>query len=96
MSELIHFVFSNSTIPSFSIPVNFITIFCIALAGCWEIWEFTGDRLFGFTSQNDSLIDTMMDIICGTLGGIISLIPIYRFSKGKRNSFLEKVTKEVM
>lgn len=74
----------------------FIIIFCIALAGCWEIWEFTGDRLFGFTSQNDSLIDTMMDIICGTLGGIISLIPIYRFSKGKRNSFLEKVTKEVM
>lgn len=80
--------------PQFAIL--FIFIFCVALAGCWEIWEFTGDRLFGFTSQNNSLIDTMMDIICGTAGGIVSLIPIYRFVRGKSNSFLEKVTKEVM
>lgn len=76
--------------------ILFIFIFCVALAGCWEIWEFTGDRLFGFTSQNNSLIDTMMDIICGTAGGLISLIPIYRFARGKSNSFLEKVTKEVI
>lgn len=76
--------------------ILFIFIFCVALAGCWEIWEFTGDRLFGFNSQNNSLIDTMMDIICGTAGGLVSLIPIYRFARGKSNSFLEKVTKEVM
>lgn len=74
----------------------FIFIFCVALAGCWEIWEFTGDRLFGFTSQNNSLIDTMMDIICGTVGGIVSLFPIYRFANGKSNRFLQKVTEEVM
>ena len=74
----------------------FIFIFCVALAGCWELWEFTGDRLFGFQSQNNSLIDSMMDIICGTIGGIISLIPIYRFGKGKSNKFFERITKEVM
>lgn len=74
----------------------FIFIFCVALAGCWEIWEFTGDMLFGFQSQNNSLIDTMMDIICGTLGGVVSLLFIYKFAKGNSNRFFEKVTKEVM
>lgn len=74
----------------------FVFIFCVALAGCWEIWEFTGDRLWGFQSQNNSLIDTMMDIICGTVGGVVSLFPIYRFAKGNSNRFFEKVTKEVM
>lgn len=74
----------------------FVFIFCAAMAGLWEIWEFSGDRVFGLNSQNNSLVDTMMDIICGTVGGIISLIPIYRFGKGNKNKFLEKVTKEVM
>lgn len=74
----------------------FIFMFCVGLAGCWEIWEFSGDRLFGLDSQNNSLIDTMMDIILGTVGGMISLIPIYRFAKGHKNKFLDRVTKEVM
>ncbi|WP_270215178.1 hypothetical protein [Clostridium butyricum] len=76
--------------------IIFVFIFSVALAGCWEIWEFTGDRLWGFQSQNNSLVDTMTDIICGTVGGIISLFPIYGFAKGKKNRFLEKVTKEVI
>ena len=80
--------------PRFSIL--FIFIFCVALAGCWEIWEFTGDRFFGFNSQNGSLFDTMMDIICGTIGGIISLFPIYKFIKGSNNKFLNKIIKEVI
>ena len=42
------------------------TLFSIAAAGVWEIWEFSTDMLFGFHSQNNSLIDTMMDIICGS------------------------------
>lgn len=67
--------------------IIFVFIFCVALAGCWEIWEFTGDRLWGFQSQNNSLVDTMTDIICGTVGGIISLFPIYGFAKGKRIDF---------
>lgn len=74
----------------------FVFIFCVGLAGLWEIWEFTGDRLFGLDSQNNSLIDTMIDIICGTVGGLISLIPIYGFGKGNKNKFLDKITKEVM
>ena len=74
----------------------FIFTFCVALAGFWEMWEFAGDRLFGFQSQNNSLIDSMIDIICGTVGGAVSLFPIYRFIKGKSNKLFEKITKEVM
>lgn len=76
--------------------IVFVFIFCVALAGCWEMWEFAGDRLLGFKSQNNSLNDTMMDIICGTVGGVISLIPIYKFINGGNNKFLEKATKEVI
>ena len=38
----------------------FIFIFCVALAGCWDIWEFTGDRLFGFQSQNNRLLQLQL------------------------------------
>lgn len=77
--------------------ILFIFIFCVALAGCWEIWEFTGDKLFGFNSQNSSLVDTMMDIICGTIGGIIPIFPIYKFVKGNNNNkFLNHITNEVI
>ena len=57
--------------------VIFSIIFSIAAAGIWEIWEFSTDMLFGFHSQNNSIIDTMMDIICGSIMGIIANIPIY-------------------
>ncbi|MDO5515959.1 MAG: hypothetical protein Q4F66_00285 [Clostridium sp.] len=74
----------------------FCVIFAIALAGGWEIWEYTTDKLFGLDSQLGSLDDTMTDIICGTIGGIIALIPIYRFSKGHENRFLNAIIKEVI
>lgn len=76
--------------------VFFSIIFTIALAGGWEIWEFTTDRLFGLESQLNSLVDTMTDIICGTIGGGIVLIPIYKFAKGKKNRFLEAIINEIL
>lgn len=78
---------------------RFMLLFCIlltlALAGGWEIWEYTTDKIFGLMSQRNSLDDTMTDIICGTIGGIIALIPIYRFLKGYKNKFLEFIIKEI-
>ena len=75
--------------------VIFSIIFSIAAAGLWEIWEFFTDMLFGFHSQNNSLIDTMMDIICGSIMGIITNIPIYLYIKGKNISFIENIIKEM-
>ncbi len=77
-------------------PILFSIIFSIAAAGIWEIWEFSTDRLFGFISQNNSLHDTMWDIICGTLMGIISNIPIYLYYiKGKKIKFIENINKQI-
>lgn len=75
-------------------PVIFSVIFAIAGAGIWEIWEFTTDSLFGLTAQNGSLLDTMIDIICGTIMGIIANIPIYMYAKGRNVKFIEAILNE--
>ena len=61
-----------------SLPTNIIIwfslFFAVAMAGMWEIYEFSVDHLFRLNSQNGSLTDTMWDIICGTVGaGVTSL-----------------------
>ena len=75
--------------------VLFSIIFSIAAAAVWEIWEFSTDQLFGFTSQNNSLIDTMWDIICGTVMGLITNIPIMMYIKGKKVKIIEKIVEEM-
>jgi len=52
--------------------ILFSLFFAIAMAGVWEIYEFTTDKLFALRSQNNSLDDTMGDIMCGTIGAILS------------------------
>lgn len=76
-------------------PILFSIIFSIATAGVWEIWEFSTDQLFGFASQNNSLNDTMWDIICGSIMGIIANIPIYLYIKGYKIRFIEKLIEEM-
>ena len=76
-------------------PVLFSIIFSIAGAAVWEIWEFSTDQLFGFLSQNNSLHDTMWDIICGSIMGIISSIPIYLYIKGRKIKYIEKIIEEM-
>ncbi len=49
----------------------FSLLFAISAAAIWEMWEFAGDSLFGLTSQNNSVQDTMLDIILGSLSGAI-------------------------
>ncbi|MGG7078043.1 hypothetical protein [Clostridium sardiniense] len=83
----------NKDIKPFAM-VLFTIMFAVACAGVWEIWEFTTDSLFGLTAQN-GLEDTMYDIICGTVGGIIVTIPIYLYSKGGKNKLLDKMIKEI-
>lgn len=77
-------------------PILFSIIFSIAGAVVWEIWEFSTDQLFGFASQNNSLHDTMWDIICGSLMGVIANIPIYLYYiKSKKIKFIENLNKEI-
>lgn len=76
-------------------PAIFVILFATAAAGTWEIWEFTTDSLFGLTAQNNSLNDTMWDIICGTVVGIITAIPIYINSKTNKIKIINKIIDEI-
>ncbi|WP_026885963.1 hypothetical protein [Clostridium beijerinckii] len=71
--------------------ILFSLFFAIAMAGIWEIYEFTTDRLFGLRSQNNSLVDTMGDIICGSIGALFT--GIYTYKNFKVNT---KVSSEMI
>ena len=90
---------SNSSVEnSFKryMPMLFSIMFSIAAAAIWEVWEFSTDQLFGFTSQNNSLKDTMWDIICGTIMGIFANIPIYLYHiKSKKIKFIENINNQI-
>ncbi|WP_252231573.1 hypothetical protein [Clostridium sp. ZBS15] len=85
---------SDKLNPLFSLI--FILSFSIAMAGVWEIWEFSTDRLFGLNSQNNSLIDTMLDIIIGTLGSLTILPMEYSCIKGKNIRFFKRLISEII
>jgi uncharacterized membrane protein YjdF len=65
----------------FITSVYFSLFFSVALAAVWEIYEFSGDQLFGLRSQNGSLLDTMADIICGTIAAVLTSIFYYKRKK---------------
>ncbi|MEG2539386.1 MAG: hypothetical protein RSA01_07300 [Clostridium sp.] len=69
---------NNSILYNKTFICFYLIIFSIATAGVWEIYEFTTDFLFNLQSQGGSLTDTMIDIINGTVGGIVISI-IYNF-----------------
>lgn len=72
----------------------FPLFFSIALAGVWEIWEFSTDLSFGLNAQNNSLFDTMTDIICGTIGSIVSLLISFIWKINGNNKIINKIIKE--
>ncbi|MEK4353937.1 hypothetical protein MKX41_24260 [Paenibacillus sp. FSL R5-0475] len=67
-----------------NIIIWFAFLFAVAMAGMWEIYEFTVDHLFELHSQNGSLTDTMMDMICGTLGALVA--SFYLFVEVRRKT----------
>ncbi|TJY41273.1 hypothetical protein E5161_12625 [Cohnella pontilimi] len=74
----------QAAVVNWRLAVWFSLFFAVAMAGCWEIFEFTTDRLFGLNSQNGSLVDTMMDIICGTVGAAASVPFLAKEAKTER------------
>lgn len=81
-------VFKNFS-PIFKATYSFIVT--TASSALWEIWEFAGDKLLGFNSQLNSLVDTMGDICICVLGGLIITIMIYKFYKKGKFKFIGKV-----
>jgi hypothetical protein len=75
--------------------VLFSLFFSISMAGVWEIYEFTTDQIFGLDSQKYSLIDTMGDIIAGTIGGIIITSRIYFYQKDNELKFMRNLLNEI-
>lgn len=76
---------SNLNISDLSVFFTVFIIFCFA-STCgvmWEIYEFTVDHLFKLNTQNNSLLDTMTDIIANTSGTITFCI-YYFFKKRKQ------------
>lgn len=60
-------------------------IFCFSTTcgTLWEIYEFSVDKLLGLNTQNNSLLDTMSDIIANTIGTILFCI-IYSYKHKKQ------------
>ncbi|MBW6408620.1 hypothetical protein [Clostridium weizhouense] len=94
-SIYIYFEHKEQNKLNYKFAIIFTLMFSIAMAGIWEIWEFSTDQIFGLTSQHNSLFDTMMDIICGTIGGCLILPLVYIHIKNKKIKFLEVIIKEI-
>lgn len=63
-----------------SLPSSFIALymlsFSLAAAAIWELLEFAGDKLFSFTAQGRDPDDTMIDMIMGLIGGLVTVIVV--------------------
>lgn len=66
------------------ISFSFATLFSIASAGVWEIFEFTVDVISDAGVQGGNT-DTMGDIVAGTLGAIVYLTGFIIYHKIKKD-----------
>ena len=76
-----------------AIGILFALFFSVACAGLWEVFEFTSDNIFGLNAQNGSLVDTMWDIICGSVGGSLMCLLMYLPLKNKHIPFFYPMMK---
>lgn len=81
--ELLTRKYENINVP-LKIELFFCSLFSIASAGIWEIWEYSGDVLFNLSSQKDGINDTMTDIISGTIGAIIGTFLLLIYLKRRK------------
>lgn len=49
----------------------FAFCFALSIGALWEIFEFSMDQVFGLNMQKSGLVDTMTDLMVGTLGGAL-------------------------
>ncbi len=72
----------------------FIFIFALAMGSLWEIGEFFFDKIFG-TKTQDSLEDTMWDLILDGFGGIFIGMLGYFYAKYSKPQHKRKVAAPV-
>ena len=66
----------------------FSLFFAMAIGAIWEIFEFFMDQVFGLQMQDNSLIDTMSDLIVDGIGAIFaSTIGFFYFKSTKAPPF---------
>lgn len=63
-----------------------IGMFSSTVAFLWEVAEFLSDNFLGTMSQNNSVTDTMMDMILGTATGVITAVVYYGIISLKRTN----------
>ncbi|NOV02177.1 hypothetical protein [Paenibacillus planticolens] len=80
----------SSVVSSVKVAIWLSLFFSVAMAGVWEIYEFTTDRWFGLNSQNGSLIDTMTDIICGSIGAVLTSLYLVVQAKRRKMPVIDK------
>jgi len=68
----------------------FVFCFSLAIGAVWEIFEFGMDSCFGFNMQN-SLRDTMWDLIVDSVGAFVVSIFCYFYLKGKNFRFVNRI-----
>jgi uncharacterized membrane protein YjdF len=75
-----------------TLVVLFSFCFSVASGAVWEIYEYSMDEAFGFLYQGIGIDDTMLDIICDTLGALLFALLAF-FQGNKRFELISKVDK---
>jgi len=74
----IDFLHRLDTETRLELPTRFVLIYILGLsmagAALWELYEFTSDIVLDTTMQANGNIDTMTDLVAGTLGGLLTAV----------------------
>lgn len=65
----------------------FAFTFALAVGALWEIFEFSMDQTFGLTMQDNSLVDTMIDLIIDSVGAFIGAGFGFVYLKNKKSKW---------
>ena len=68
----------------------YIVVFSMAGAALWEMYEFTSDLVLSTTMQGNGNDDTMVDIVAGSLGGIIAAMLVTEIHRKEQHKKRKK------
>ncbi len=68
----------------------FAFLFAVSFGTLWEIFEFAMDQLFGLTMQNNSLADTMWDLIADAIAAAATSALAWWYLRRREQFFIER------